>query len=244
MWFSSGWTDSTTSDLIGPAECPAAVKVDEVGDHGHQRAWPGAFSNRLVADVVQQRMDRQHDVGVMDFQQVGHCIAYAGAEDCADRGERRPGVAGVVDGAPGGSRPPDHRRVERRQSPDDGWALSDERVGHGDDAGRVEQLERVREGAGCRAVTAARIAEENQDPWRTACRRRLEWRRLRMVGVRRAGAYFRRAAARRAIHRMLYWASRKLTNTMAMIPMLTHRMVRFASSPGGSGAAPAPSVFC
>ena len=53
-----------------------------------------------------------------------------------------------------------------------------------------------------------------------------EWRFGR-AGVRRLGGYFRRAAARRAIHRMLYWARRKVRKIMAMmtiggVDMLAH----------------------
>jgi hypothetical protein len=59
-----------------------------------------------------------------------------------------------------------------------------------------------------------------------------------MFGVRRLCGYFRRAAARRAIHRMLYWDSRYVMKIMPRIPMLTQRIVRLASSPADSGGEP------
>ena len=57
-------------------------------------------------------------------------------------------------------------------------------------------------------MATACVAEQNQDSGRAANR---GWDRRRCLGrtsVRRLGDYFRRAAARRAIHRMLYWASK------------------------------------
>src|SRR5258708_33411013 len=56
-------------------------------------------------------------------------------------------------------------------------------------------------------------------------------------GSRRLGYLFG-AAARRAIHRMLYWAKRYVMKLIAPTPMMTQRSVRLASSPGGSGGSP------
>ena len=213
------------------------MEVDQVGDHRHQRARPAALADRLVRDVVEQWMHRQHDVGVVLLQQVAQHPAHGRAEHRSNGGERRLRVARVIDGTPRGARAADHGRVERGEAADHGRSLPDQRIGDRHDAGRVEQLQRVGECAGRGAMAAARVAEENQDSRRAADGCRVE---------RRCGAgfgYLRRAALRRAIHRMLYEDSRYVMKTMAMIPMLTQSMVRFASSPGES--APPPGLrFC
>ena len=170
------------------------MEVDEVGDHGHQRTRAAAFADRLVGDVVEQRVDGEHDIGVVALEELGHDAPHRGSEHRADRREGRPGVARVVEGSPRGAGPADDRRVERRQPAHDGRALADEGVGHGHDAGRVEQLQRVGEGAGRGPMPAAGVAEKNEDPGRAADRGRVE---------RKSFGYRRRAAARRAIHRML-----------------------------------------
>src|SRR6266550_4727403 len=113
---------------VGPAEGPAAMKVDQVRDHCHQRAWPVALANRLVADVIQEGVHGEDHVGVVVFQQLDHRFAHAMAEHGADRREGGSSVARVIDGAPRRTRPPDHRRVERRESFDHRRALSDQRI--------------------------------------------------------------------------------------------------------------------
>ncbi len=179
---------------VGLAERPAAVEVDEVGDHRHQSTRPAALADGLVRDVVEQRVHGKDDVGVVLGEEVRHDLAHRRTEDRADRGKRRPRVARVIDRAPGRARPRDHGRVKRRKPADDSGALADERVGDGDDAGRVEKPQRVGQRSGRRAVPAPGVAEKNEDARRAADR----------GGIERGGfGYRRRAAARRAIQRML-----------------------------------------
>ena len=94
---------------VGLAEGPTAVKVHEVGDHRHQGAGTTALANRLMGDVVEQRVHRQHHVGIVLLEQLRHHLAYRRPEDRANRCKRGLRVARVVDGSPGGTRPPDHR---------------------------------------------------------------------------------------------------------------------------------------
>src|SRR6266704_3365183 len=223
------------------AEGPAAVEIDEVGDDRHQRARAPALLNGLVRDLVQQRMHREDDVGVVLLDQLDDHVAHASSKHRADGGERRLRVARVIHGAPRYPRALDDRRVQSREASHHGRPLRDEWVGDRDLAGGVELFQGVGQCPRRRAVTSARIAEEDQDPRRGALRRRTRGRRAGAC-VRLLGAYLRRAAARRAIHRMLYGASRNVTKTIAAMPMDTHRMVRLASSPGDNGGDPA--WFC
>ena len=50
---------------IGLAERPPPVEVDQVRDHRHQRARPATLPDRLVGDVVQERMDREDHIRVV-----------------------------------------------------------------------------------------------------------------------------------------------------------------------------------
>ena len=84
-------------------------------------------------------------------------------------------------------------------------------------------------------MSPARVAEQDEDPGRATFWRRRRGLRQAGADVRRVGAYLRRAAARRAIQRMLYWASRNVTKSIERIPIVTQKMVRLASSPAGSG---------
>ena len=221
-------------DQVGLAEGPSPVEVDEVGDHRHQCAGPATFPDRLMRDVVQKRVDREHHVRVVLPEELEHDPAHARSEHRADGGERGLGVARVVHRAPGRPRPPDDRRVEGREPPHDGGPLPDKRIGDCDDAGWVEQLQRVGQGASRGAMPTTRVAEKNEH-----ARRAAGWGWIEGEGL----GYLRRAAPRRAIHRMLYVARRYVMKPIAMIAMLTQRMVRLASSPGDS--APPPGVrFC
>src|SRR5260370_36991374 len=110
----------------------------------------------------------------------------------------------------------------------------------------MEQLQGVVQGPRGSTMASAGVAEEDEHPGSAALRRRDGgWRGGTGACFRRRGAYFLcRAAARRAIHRMLYWASRYVMKSRPMMPMPTHVIVRFASSLGASGAVPTPSWFC
>ena len=66
----------------------------------------------------------------------------------------------------------------------------------------VEQLQRICQRTGRGAMAAAGVAEEDEHPRRPAGRCGQGRPPRRLLG------YLRRAAARRAIQRMLYWASR------------------------------------
>ena len=171
---------------VGLAERPSAMEVDQVGDDRHEAAGTAAPLDRLVAHVVEQRMHGQDHVRVVLADQLGHRLADARPEQGFDGGERRPRVARVVNGAPGRARALDHRGVERRESPDDRRALRDQRVGDGDNARMVELLERLGQRFGRGSVSAARIAEQDDDPrWPAAwcwSGRRLPWRRVSRVG--------------------------------------------------------------
>src|SRR2546428_127597 len=181
--------------------------------------------------MVEQRMRGKDDVGVVLFHQVDDDVAHAPSERRTDGRKRGLVVARVIDRAPCDPRALNDGRVQRRQPAYHRRPLRDERVGDGDLAGRVELFECVGQRSCRRAMAAARIAEEDQNPGRAALRR---WTRgcRAETGVRLLGAYLRRAAARRAIQRMLYWARRNVTKTIAPMPMKTQRIVRLASSPG------------
>ena len=96
---------------VSLAERPAAVEIDKVGDHGHQRLRTAALADRLVGDVVEKRVDRQDDIGVVLFQELRQHPAHRRPEDGADGGEGRPRVARVVNGTPRRAGTPDHRRI-------------------------------------------------------------------------------------------------------------------------------------
>src|SRR5438874_1656533 len=55
---------------VGLAERPSAMKIHQVSDHGHEGARPAALADRLVGDVIQQRMHGEHDVGVVLLQEL------------------------------------------------------------------------------------------------------------------------------------------------------------------------------
>jgi len=76
------------------------------------------------------------------------------------------------------------------------------------DACRVELLERIGQRARRGAVASAGVTEKDQDAGRAARWCGLNRRRRQRSDVRPVLAYLRRAAARRAIQRMLYWASK------------------------------------
>ena len=89
---------------VGLAERPAPMEVDEVRDHSHQGPRASALPDRLVGDVVQQRMHRQHDVRVVLLQELAQHFAHGRSEYSADRGERWLRVARVIDRPPRGTR--------------------------------------------------------------------------------------------------------------------------------------------
>jgi hypothetical protein len=175
---------SRGDDQVGLAEGPAAMEVDEVGDHSHQPAGPAAARDGLVADLVQERMHRQDDVRIVLLDQLDDYLAHARPEDCADGGEGRLGVAAVIDGAPRGARALDHGRVQRGEAPHHRWALGDQRVGDHDLAGRVELLQRVGQRPRRGAMAAACVAEEDQHAGRASRRSRLQ-RRSRQRSINR-----------------------------------------------------------
>ena len=76
------------------------MEVDQVGDHRHQGTRPAALADRLVRDMVEQRMHRKDDIGVVLLQQLAEHLAHAGTEDRADRGKGGLRVARVVQRAP------------------------------------------------------------------------------------------------------------------------------------------------
>ncbi len=110
---------------VGLAERPSTMKIDQVGDHGHERAGPAALADRLVRDVVKQRVDRQDNVGVVLLQELRHDPPHGRSEHGADGGEGGPCIARVVDRSPRRARAPDHRRIERGQPADDDRPLPD-----------------------------------------------------------------------------------------------------------------------
>jgi len=73
------------------------------------RGAAGCITDGLVRDVVQKRMHRQDNVGVVLLEQVGDRVAHPASEHCADGRERRLGVARVVDRAPRHAGALDHR---------------------------------------------------------------------------------------------------------------------------------------
>jgi len=152
-----------------------------------------------VRDVVEQRVHGEDDVGVVLAYELTQDPTHCGTEDCADRGEGRLRVARVIDRAPRRPRPSDDRRIEGGKAADYGRTLADQGVGDSDSTRGVQQSQRLGQCVSRRAMTATRVTEENEDARRTAGRSRVEGGGLR---------YFFRAAARRAIQRMLYAESR------------------------------------
>jgi len=52
------------------AERPPSVEVHEIGDHRHQRSRASAAPDRLMRNMVEERVDREHDVRVVLLQQM------------------------------------------------------------------------------------------------------------------------------------------------------------------------------
>ena len=132
-----------------------------------------------MAGVIQQRMDREHHVGVVLANLLVDRLAHSGAEHSPDGSKGRLGVARVVNGAPRRARTADDGRIEGREAPYHRRALRDEWVGDGHLAGGVEQFESVGQRTCGRAVTTTGVAEEDEDPGRGGGRRRSGRRLLR-----------------------------------------------------------------
>jgi hypothetical protein len=140
------------------------MELDQVGDDGHERRPSTAALDRLPADVVEERVDRDHDVRRLAAQKLDQDLAHPLAEDGADDAEGEAGVAAVVNGTPGGPGALDERRVQPRQPADDARTFVDERVGSGYVRARLEQPDRLFQGGRRGAMAATGVGEEDQDP--------------------------------------------------------------------------------
>jgi hypothetical protein len=144
-------------DQVGAAADPTTMHVDQVGHNGHQRSPAAVTPQDGRGDVVEQWVDREHDVRIGQPQLLTQDATQLVAEGGTQRREGWRRVGGVEDRTPSWRRALDDGGVERGDPAGDGGALADQRVEPDNKGARLDGSQRIVECPGRRVVAPTEV---------------------------------------------------------------------------------------